>query len=166
MSYAAFKLATKDKKLAAVDGFTPDQRFFIAFAQSWRTNERPEAVRLHVGSDVHSPVRWRVLGSVANFPEFLPGVRLPETGGELAADLVTYLLPAVKRDRPVGQTFLSAGRRAARLADRSVCPTGLADRNVCPTRENAQRDGANRGSAPSLVDAAVGNCGGRNRFSP
>ena len=70
LSYAAFKFATKDKTLEPLDGFTPDQRFFIAFAQSWRTNERPEAVRLHVGSDVHSPVRWRVLGSVANFPEF------------------------------------------------------------------------------------------------
>jgi predicted metalloendopeptidase len=70
VSYAAFKLATKGRNLAAVDGFTPDQRFFIAFAQSWRTNERPEAVRLHVSSDVHSPVRWRVLGSVVNFPEF------------------------------------------------------------------------------------------------
>jgi predicted metalloendopeptidase len=70
VSYAAFRLATKDKQPAPADGFTPDQRFFIAFAQSWRTNERPEVVRLHVGSDVHSPVRWRVLGSVANFPEF------------------------------------------------------------------------------------------------
>ena len=70
VAYAAFRLATKDKKPASADGFTPDQRFFIAFAQSWRTNERPEVVRLHVGSDVHSPVRWRVLGSVANFPEF------------------------------------------------------------------------------------------------
>ena len=49
---------------------TPTRRFFIAFAQSWRTIERPEAVRLHVASDVHSPVRWRVLGSIANFPEF------------------------------------------------------------------------------------------------
>jgi len=70
VSYAAFKLATKGKTLAPADGFTPDQRFFIAFAQSWRTNERPEAVRLHVGSDFHSPVRWRVLGPVANCPEF------------------------------------------------------------------------------------------------
>jgi len=68
--YAAFKLATKDKKLASIDGFTPDQRFFIAFAQSWRTNDRPESLRLHLGSDVHSPPRWRVLGSVADFPEF------------------------------------------------------------------------------------------------
>src|SRR5581483_4325662 len=57
VSYAAFKLATKGKQLATVDGFTPDQRFFIAFAQGWRTNERPERIRLHVGSDVHSPVR-------------------------------------------------------------------------------------------------------------
>jgi predicted metalloendopeptidase len=78
ISYAAFKLATKDKTLSPLDGFTPDQRFFIAFAQSWRTNERPEAVRLHVGSDVHSPVRWRVLGSVANFPEFLQAFGCPK----------------------------------------------------------------------------------------
>ena len=68
--YVAYKLATKGKEQAPADGFTPEQRFFIAFAQSWRTNERPEVVRLHVTSDVHSPVRWRVLGSVANFPEF------------------------------------------------------------------------------------------------
>ena len=78
VSYTAFKLATKDKKLAPVDGFTPDQRFFIAFAQNWRTNERPEAVRLHVGSDLHSPARWRVLGPVANFPEFCRAFNCPE----------------------------------------------------------------------------------------
>jgi predicted metalloendopeptidase len=71
VAYAAFKLATKDKKLSPSDGFTPDQRFFIAYAQSWRTNTRPEADRLHLGSDVHSHPRWRVIGPVANFPEFL-----------------------------------------------------------------------------------------------
>lgn len=70
VSFDAFKLATKGQKLEPIDGLTPDQRFFIAFAQGWRTNERPERVRLHVGSDVHSPVRWRVLGPVANYPEF------------------------------------------------------------------------------------------------
>ncbi|MCE5268323.1 MAG: M13 family metallopeptidase [Planctomycetaceae bacterium] len=78
VAYLAFKLATKDKPAASRDGFTPDQRFFVAFAQSWRTNERPEAVRLHVGSDVHSPIRWRVLGSVANFPEFLEAFDCPK----------------------------------------------------------------------------------------
>ncbi len=70
VSYEAFKLATKGKKLEPVDSFTPDQRFFIAFAQGWRTNERPERIRLHVQSDVHSPVRKRVIGPVANMPEF------------------------------------------------------------------------------------------------
>lgn len=70
ISYEAFKLATANKRLASVDGFTPDQRFFIAFAQGWRTNQRPEDVRTRIQSDVHSPIKWRVLGPVANFPEF------------------------------------------------------------------------------------------------
>ncbi|MSU46084.1 MAG: M13 family peptidase [Lacunisphaera sp.] len=70
VAYEAFKLATVGKKLAPADGFTPDQRFFIAFAQGWRTNQRPEQVRLQVTSNVHSPTRWRVIGPVANFPEF------------------------------------------------------------------------------------------------
>ncbi|MBS0630916.1 MAG: M13 family metallopeptidase [Verrucomicrobia bacterium] len=70
VSYEAFKLATANKRLMPVDGFTPDQRFFIAFAQGWRTNQRPEQLRLQVTSDVHSPVHWRVVGPVANFPEF------------------------------------------------------------------------------------------------
>jgi predicted metalloendopeptidase len=70
VSYEAFRLAAKGKDLKAIDGYTPDQRFFLAFAQGWRTNQRPEDVRLRVTTDVHSPVRWRVLGPVADFPEF------------------------------------------------------------------------------------------------
>ena len=79
IAYTAFKLATKGKELTPLDGFTPDQRFFIAFAQSWRTNDRPESLRLHVGSDFHSPARWRVLGSVAGFPEFLRAFACPKS---------------------------------------------------------------------------------------
>jgi putative endopeptidase len=71
VAYTAFKLATKGKEQPSLDGFTPEQRFFIAFAQSWRTNDRPASLRLHVAGDFHSPARWRVLGSVAGFPEFL-----------------------------------------------------------------------------------------------
>jgi putative endopeptidase len=70
VSYEAFHLATANKRLMPVDGFTPEQRFFIAFAQGWRTNQRPEKIRLQVQSDVHSPIRERVLGPVQNFPEF------------------------------------------------------------------------------------------------
>ena len=77
VSYEAFRLATANKRLSPVDGFTPDQRFFLAFAQSWRTNQRPESLRLQVQSDVHSPARWRVNGPVANFPEFNAAFNLP-----------------------------------------------------------------------------------------
>jgi predicted metalloendopeptidase len=78
VAYEAFKLATANKRLMPVDGLTPGQRFFIAFAQGWRTNERPEGVRLHITSDVHSPVKWRVLGPVANFPEFYDAFGCPQ----------------------------------------------------------------------------------------
>jgi len=77
VSYEAFRLATANKRLAPIDGLTPEQRFFIAFAQGWRTNQRPEQVRLQITSDVHSPIRWRVLGPVAHFPEFYDAFGCP-----------------------------------------------------------------------------------------
>jgi predicted metalloendopeptidase len=82
VSYEAFKLAAKGKDPKPMDGFTPDQRFFLAFAQGWRTNQRPEALRMQVTTDVHAPVRWRVLGPVADFPEFRKafGCEAPPTG--------------------------------------------------------------------------------------
>jgi len=70
ISYVAYKLASKNKPLKTVDGLTPDQRFFVAFAQGWRTNVRPESLRLQVTSDVHCPIRFRVLGPVTDLPEF------------------------------------------------------------------------------------------------
>jgi predicted metalloendopeptidase len=75
VSFEAYKLATRGKRQKTIDGFTPEQRFFIAFAQGWRTNQRQEQLRLQVTSDVHSPIRWRVLGPVANFPEFRAAFR-------------------------------------------------------------------------------------------
>lgn len=77
VAYEAWKLATAGQKLAPIDGFTPEQRFFIAFAQGWRTNQRPEQLRLQVTSDVHSPIRWRVLGPVTVFPEFYAAFNCP-----------------------------------------------------------------------------------------
>ncbi len=79
IAYDAFKLAAKSKRQPAIDGFTPDQRFFIAFGQSWRTNVRPQWLRLHLAGDVHSPPRWRVLGSVAGYPQFLRAFGCPES---------------------------------------------------------------------------------------
>ncbi|MBI3131680.1 MAG: M13 family metallopeptidase [Acidobacteria bacterium] len=62
LSFEAWKLATAGKTLAPADGLSPEQRFFVAFAQGWRTNQRPEEIDTLVKSDVHSPVRERVLG--------------------------------------------------------------------------------------------------------
>ncbi len=70
VSWDAFRIAHAGKSDAPIDGLSPAQRFFLAFAQAWRTAQRPEALRLQVQSNVHAPAKWRVLGPVANLPEF------------------------------------------------------------------------------------------------
>ena len=70
MAYHALQAALAREPQKAVDGFTPEQRFFLAWAQAWRRNNRPEAVKLQVNSDVHSPAKFRVNGPLANMPEF------------------------------------------------------------------------------------------------
>ena len=53
-----------------IDGFTPEQRFFLAYAQSWRVHDRPEQLRTRVTVDPHAPERWRVNGPLSNMPSF------------------------------------------------------------------------------------------------
>jgi len=53
-----------------IDGFTPRQRFFLSFGQIWCENERPEALRLQLQTDPHSPPKYRVIGVIQNMPEF------------------------------------------------------------------------------------------------
>lgn len=53
-----------------IDGFTPEQRFFLAWAQIWRRIARPEVLRLQATTDPHAPSRWRTNGPLANMPEF------------------------------------------------------------------------------------------------
>jgi len=60
----------KEGKPAPIDGFTAEQRFFLGFAQVWRSNIRKEALRLRALTDPHSPAIHRVNGVVANMPEF------------------------------------------------------------------------------------------------
>ena len=80
VAFLAYQMATKGKTLPAVDGLTPDQCFFVAFAQGWRTNQRPEQLRNHAFSDVHSSVRFRVIGPVGDLPSFYTtfGCPVPE----------------------------------------------------------------------------------------
>ena len=60
-----------DPKLAeAVSGFTPDQRFWIGFAQVWCQNQTDESARLLAKTDPHSPGRYRVIGTIQNSTDF------------------------------------------------------------------------------------------------
>ena len=70
LAYAAWKRATAGKKLGPVDGFTPDQRFFIGLGQWACENQRPENLRLNAVTNPHSPGRYRINGVVSNLPEF------------------------------------------------------------------------------------------------
>ncbi len=53
-----------------IDGYTPEQRYFLGFARVWCEKERPESARMRVTIDPHSPGRYRVDGVVQNMPEF------------------------------------------------------------------------------------------------
>ena len=62
--------AAKKPGPGLIDGFTPEQRFFLGFGQVWCQNETEESARLRANVDPHSPGRYRVNGVVANMPEF------------------------------------------------------------------------------------------------
>ena len=64
VSYQAFKNATAKKALPVVDGFTPEQRFFLAYSTVWAGNIRDEQIRVYTKSDPHSLGRWRVNGTL------------------------------------------------------------------------------------------------------
>jgi endothelin-converting enzyme/putative endopeptidase len=70
LGYMAWREATKEIKLEAVDGFTPEQRFFIGMAQWACANNRPEELRVNAITDPHSPEKYRINGIVSDLPEF------------------------------------------------------------------------------------------------
>lgn len=70
IAYQALENDLKQHPEGIVDGFTPEQRFFIGFAQVWRQNVRPAYSRQAVNTDPHAPGRFRVLGPLANLKEF------------------------------------------------------------------------------------------------
>ena len=70
IAWDAFKLTEQGKSDKQIDGFTPDQRFFLGFAQAWRIVNRPEMVRTGITTDPHSPEEYRVLGPLSNFDPF------------------------------------------------------------------------------------------------
>ncbi len=70
IAYGALERSLAGKPRTKIDGFTPEQRFFLAFAQIWREKMRPETMRMLVNTDPHAPGRFRVLGPLSNMKEF------------------------------------------------------------------------------------------------
>jgi endothelin-converting enzyme/putative endopeptidase len=70
LAYIAWQAQEHGKQLADIDGFTPDQRYFIGMAQWACENDRPEDLRVHAATDPHSPGFARINGVVSNMPQF------------------------------------------------------------------------------------------------
>ncbi len=72
LAYVAWKDATKGEALHPIADLTPEQRFFVGFAQWACENDRPEDLRVKAITDPHSPAKYRINGVVVNVPEFAP----------------------------------------------------------------------------------------------
>lgn len=70
IAYEAFKNTPAGKSTKKIDGFTPDQRFFLSWAQIWRMNVLPEEAAQRVLTDPHAPGKYRVNGVVPNMDEW------------------------------------------------------------------------------------------------
>jgi putative endopeptidase len=81
LAYAALQKAldknpgARDKK---IDGFTPEQRFFLSFATIWKSKQRDQDLELRLNTDPHSPARYRVIGPLSNLSEFAKAFNIPD----------------------------------------------------------------------------------------
>ncbi len=78
IAYAALQKALAGQSREKIDGFTLEQRFFISWAAKWRRNSRPEAMRLQVNTDPHSPAEFRANGPLSNLDIFYEAFSIPE----------------------------------------------------------------------------------------
>ncbi len=71
VGYDALQQAlARNARPGLIEGYTPEQRYFIAYAQSWRVHNRPEQLRTRVTVDSHAPEQWRVNGPLSNIAAF------------------------------------------------------------------------------------------------
>src|SRR3989440_799606 len=78
VAYAAFQKAMEGKPRTNIDGFTPEQRFFLGYARGWANNIRPEFARLLVNIDPHPLAKFRVNGPLSNIPQFAAAFQCKE----------------------------------------------------------------------------------------
>jgi putative endopeptidase len=70
IAYYAYQKSVEGKERVDIDGFNPEQRFFIAYGQVWKGNYTEEALRQQVLTNPHSPNKFRVIGTLSMMPEF------------------------------------------------------------------------------------------------
>ena len=70
IAYEAFKRTPEGKSDVKIDGFTPDQRFFLSLAQVWRMKVSDESARMSIHTNPHSPPMYRTNGPMSNMPGF------------------------------------------------------------------------------------------------
>ena len=78
IAYEALQRSLQGKERKLIDGLTPEQRFFISWAQVWRTNMRENALRQRVATDPHSPGQIRAFGPLVNFQPFYDAFGIKE----------------------------------------------------------------------------------------
>jgi putative endopeptidase len=71
IAYSAWQKSLQGKPAQEkIDGYTPEQRFFLGWAQVWRNNIRPQALKVRLNTDPHPPASFRVNGIFSDMPEF------------------------------------------------------------------------------------------------
>ena len=70
LAYRAFQNSSARVNAPTVEGFTPEQQFFLSFAHFWGQSLRPEFARMLAVADPHPPGNYRVNGTLANVPQF------------------------------------------------------------------------------------------------
>ena len=88
LAWMALMERLKTKPLGQADGFSPQQRFFIGWAQMWCENKSPEIARLHAQTNPHSPGEYRTNGVVVNMPEFAQAFSCSATAKMVAKEPV------------------------------------------------------------------------------
>lgn len=78
IAYYAYKRSLKDKKKEIINGFSPEQRFFIAYGQIWCTKYTETALKNQIYTNVHAPGKYRVIGPLSNMHEFFKAFQVSE----------------------------------------------------------------------------------------
>lgn len=86
LAYIALERSLAGKNRKAVNGYTPEQRFFIAYAQSRRSLAGKDFLRDQVAMNTHAPDKWRVIGAIANMPEFAAAFHCSTPGAIVLPD--------------------------------------------------------------------------------